>query len=309
MLDIPILTSKDDNSGFYAVAYAGAGSSLAGSDVFVSADGSNYSHLVTLQQAGTVGVATTALPAPAAVYGTWLTSQELAITDTTHSITVSLSSGNLYSAIVAELSTGANLALVGQELLQFESAVQNANGSYTLSKLRRGRKGSNPLIPHVAGETFVLLGSAATRLLTPLELNGLQRYYKVVAPGQSIDTVSAIQFANTDACLRPYSPVDLVATRSGGGDFSLAWKRRSRISDASISGFLPLGESNEAYEIDVLDSTGSIKRTLTTSSPAATYSNTEVLTDFGVSQTSLHIRIYQLSTTIGRGSPLDATVQ
>lgn len=293
LLDIPLLTSADDGSGFYAVSYGLSG----GSDVFVSSDAANYVHLTTLTRAGTAGFATSALPA----FGSSLD------IDYVHSINVVLSSGSLYSATSAEIVAGANTLLVGQEILQFVASTREENGSYTLSQLRRGKKGTRPATVHAAGERVVLLNGAVQRVVAPLESNGVTRYYKIVAPGQSLDTAPAIQFANTDNGLKPLSPSALVASRNGAGDLAMSWTRRSRISETSIGSFLPLGESAESYQIEILDEAGSVKRTMNSFTASTTYTAANQVSDFDSNQAAVRIRIYQMSSTIGRGTPLDIT--
>ena len=101
--------------------------------------------------------------------------------------------------------------------------------------------------------------------------------------------------------LKPLSPVHVRATRSGG-DLSLAWVRRTRIGGDSWDDVdVPLGEDNERYEIDILDGSD-VVRTLSATSPAATYTATDQTTDFGTPQASVSLRIFQLSPTRGRGT-------
>ena len=65
-----------------------------------------------------------------------------------------------------------------------------------------------------------------------------------------------------------------------------------------------LGEDTERYEIDILD----VVRTLSATSPAATYTAAQQTADFGSPQPSISLRIHQLSTTAGRGTPRSAVL-
>ena len=69
---------------------------------------------------------------------------------------------------------------------------------------------------------------------------------------------------------------------------------------------MPLGEAEERYEVDILDG-ATVKRTLTATTPAATYTAAQQTADFGAPQPSVSLRIYQLSATRGRGTPREAT--
>ena len=61
-----------------------------------------------------------------------------------------------------------------------------------------------------------------------------------------------------------------------------------------------LGETSESYSIDIM-SGATVKRTLTSSTPAVTYTAAQQTADFGAAQTTLTVNIYQVSGAVGRG--------
>jgi hypothetical protein len=70
---------------------------------------------------------------------------------------------------------------------------------------------------------------------------------------------------------------------------------------------VPLAEETERYEVDILDGT-TVKRTLATTTPSATYTAADQTADFGAPQSLVSLRAYQLSTVFGRGTPRAATL-
>jgi hypothetical protein len=91
-------------------------------------------------------------------------------------------------------------------------------------------------------------------------------------------------------------------------DLHLTWIRRTRLGgDTWDTVEVPLGEAEERYEIDILDS-AAVKRTLTATTPATTYTAAQQTADFGAPQASIALRLYQLSPTRGRGTPCEATL-
>jgi hypothetical protein len=58
----------------------------------------------------------------------------------------------------------------------------------------------------------------------------------------------------------------------------------------------------------VVDGSGNVLRTIAANSPACVYTAAQQLTDFGAAQTTLSVRVYQLSATVGRGWPGFATL-
>lgn len=67
------------------------------------------------------------------------------------------------------------------------------------------------------------------------------------------------------------------------------------------SGTVPLGEETEAYEVDILNGSGAVVRTIEVTSPTATYTAAEQTTDFGSTQSAVTVRVYQLNAQIDRG--------
>ena len=105
----------------------------------------------------------------------------------------------------------------------------------------------------------------------------------------------------------PLSPVHIRGTRAGD-DLTITWVRRARINAEWLDSIdVPLDEPTEAYEIDILDS-GTVVRTLTASTPSVAYSGAQQTTDFGSPQSSVDVRIYQISNRIGRGHAGESTI-
>jgi hypothetical protein len=89
------------------------------------------------------------------------------------------------------------------------------------------------------------------------------------------------------------------ARRDGGG-VTISWIRRTRADGDTWAGEVPLGDESERYAIDIL-SGSDVVRTLTAVTPSVLYATADELSDFGTAQTSLRVRVAQLSATVGRG--------
>jgi len=88
---------------------------------------------------------------------------------------------------------------------------------------------------------------------------------------------------------------------------TFSWIRRSRFEADGWVGEVPLGEEREAYALDILDGPD-VVRTIEVSAPSALYAVTAEIADFGTPQTSLTVRIAQLSATVGRGFAAETTL-
>jgi hypothetical protein len=154
----------------------------------------------------------------------------------------------------------------------------------------------------------VLLDTHLVPLAAGLDALARPMQVRVVASGQGHDDAAAVALAVTPGAtaLEPLAPVHVAAHREGDG-IHISWIRRTRIDGDGWGVEVPLGEEVEAYTLDIL-SGGTVVRTIASAVPQAIYPAADELSDFGVAQTSLHIRVAQLSATAGAGYAADVTL-
>lgn len=301
LLDIHLIKNDDVDNGIYATAY-GSSKSWKGCSIYASADGDSYYFTKkTLDAPGTVGQ---------------LTSN---FNSSSTSLIVSLLSGSFESVTTASLDSGVNKLLVGNEIIQFQTVVLNglpsASGgnNYELSGLRRGLRGTESYKDaHSIGERVVLLtgkGSSIVRLPgVTNDLNQL-RYFKAPSNGQGLNAAVAVPITIQGLSLKPYSPIDLVATKDNVGNISLSWTRRDRkAGDPPFIENSPLSEAEEKWEIEILTTNNTPIRLLESDKPPLVYTAQNQITDFSLIQSSLSVAIYQISAVLGRGYPLATTI-
>lgn len=264
LMDIPLLRDQDNDAGFYVAGSGYKGQAWDGCVIFKSSDGGgSWDEVATLTKAATAGAASTAL-------GDF--SQN--VFDESNSVTVLLRSGTLSSITELAVLNGGNAALLGSEIIQFRTATLNADGSYTLSGLLRGRKGS-ATSGHVIGDRFVLLNTTSVfRVDMSTAEIGLERLYKAVSIGDTLASARTIKFTNTAVGLECLSGVHFGGGRDASWNLTINWVRRTRVggewrdyADAAI------GEATESYEAEIWTSSfTTLKRTITgLSSPTTTY--------------------------------------
>ena len=197
---------------------------------------------------------------------------------------------------------------------QFRDAELVSAGVYRLTGLLLGAFGTEQhLGTQVAGDTFALMRYADGLVRVPTDAvdQDALRYWKPVSVGQAISAAFPQSFTTHELGKKPYSPVDVRASRASG-DITFTWQRRSRLQVRAIGSggiLVPLGEESEAYSIDVYDDDTftTVLRTLTSSTPSVAYSAAQQTTDFGSPQASVSVAVYQLSSAVGRGFPAEAT--
>ena len=238
--------------------------------------------------------------------------------DQGNEVWVTLSSGALDSKSDLEVLDGANIAAMENsdgewEVFQFANAELVGPNEYRLSRLLRGQSGTELAMrdPVATGASFVLIEPSLVQANVTLAERNLPFFWRYGPANRGVDdpTYTTEQRAFLGVGLRPYSPVHIKGKRAANDDLTITWIRRSRISNDSWEQIeLPLGEENEAYEIDILDGPN-VVRTITSTSPEVTYTAAQQTTDFGaVPQTPLAVKAYQLSTIFGRGAGRPATI-
>lgn len=304
LLDIPLLRDADDGPGMY-VAARGTTTRWPGAIIYRSADGVTYSESVAdIGEPAVLGVTTSVL-------ANWTRG---AIMDRVSSVLVDVGPGQLASASADQLQADGtlNALMVGAELVRFTTAaLQSSNPNiYRVSGLLRGQGGTEwAMATHAVDEPVVLLRSRGLRRIAVAQADiGVTRYFKGVTKGAIVDDATADTIAAESIGQKPLAPVDLRASRDVDGNMVLSWKRRTRM-DTNFTGpagiVVPLGESSERYEIDIVSGT-SVVRTAAVTEASFEYTANMQTADFGGLQGTVSAKVYQLGAN-GRGYPLSAS--
>lgn len=161
------------------------------------------------------------------------------------------------------LVAGANLALVGSELLQFGAAAALGRRRFRLTRLLRGRGGSEWATGlHEAGERFILLDRAALTKVD-LPMAAMNTGVAVTSFGLADPEEPVAERLVGGEGLKPPSPVHLRLERLGDGGALATWVRRSRVGWAwNDEVEVPLAESVERYRVRLSSASASLERTV-----------------------------------------------
>lgn len=245
LVDLPVLSDSAPVEPVVMVAAAGAST------------GWRKAALFTLDSASGA-----ALPmgrtAPAAVMGTVVAPPgegSAALFDLAESLDVQLLSAGmaLSGADEAALLRGANMCLVGRELIQFGSASVIGPGLFRLRRLLRGRRGTEwAMAGHGGGERFLLLDAER---LAAVPQTAAQRgaTCRVIGIGIGDAEPAEAEIVVAGEALMPLSPVHMRIESDGAGGLTLGWVRRSRGGWGWSDGVdAPLGEETERYRVEVM---------------------------------------------------------
>ena len=164
-LNLPALSAEDGQTGAFWLGAAPAWSldntKWRGAVIYRSSDGVSFTDYAAITTAVAWAKATTVLP----VHERWGVWDEENVLD----VLVQSPGLEFESRTELEVLDGANLLLVGQEILQFADAEQLGPSEWRLSKLLRGRRGTEwAMSTHQVGEAVLVLDPAAlTRDIEP----------------------------------------------------------------------------------------------------------------------------------------------
>jgi hypothetical protein len=308
LIDGHLLRAADNNDGFYAgVAVVSAGNFRSAS-IYRSEDGgSNYAPWAGFTNGMIRGIALDALPnRPHPAAFDRATNFNIAVPVGTAPDNVSeevLLAGETSNAFAVW-----NASLGDWEYIRAASVVDNMDGTWTLSTLLRGLKGTEfAMVGHAAGAVvYHLDDQAMTRALEGDRT--LSRIYVAVPTSTVFDSTGAVTFTNYGKGLRCWSPQLVSAVLDDGtGDWILTWNRRDRLGQAwpeSGSETPPMSESVESYTINIYDGMGVLVNSYASTVETYTYTSADQTTDFGSPQTTLEFGIAQVSSIYGDGVEL-----
>lgn len=243
------------------------------------------------------------------------------ITDEENEVTVYLNTGELSSITQLQMVNGANAAAIvpkgggDPEIIQFRDAAQNADGSYTLSGLLRGRRGTEVNTGgHSSGDTFVLLvPDAGLKVVHEISEKDLSRSYKAVTTGTLVEDSLPVAKADPANDLKPYAVVEHAAVIDGMNDITLTWTRRTRVGGGlqDGTGTVPVSEDAEEYELEIFDgpSGTEVRQVTGLTSPTYEYISADQTSDgFSPPLTQITVRVYQISAQVGRGFSEEVTI-
>lgn len=305
LMDLPLLHDADVGFDPYVAASA---SPFAGVTLLDSATGTSFAIDTDLPIRAGMGETLAAFPSGPTAYF-----------DTTNTLQVKLYLGTLASASQADVLAGRINALAIEnpngdwEIVQFCTATLISAGVYNLTTLLRGRLGTEHAMrtPLAIGARVVVLDGAIVQIAGALAERNVARFYKWGPSPVSQSDPAWQQETFTARCvgLMPWAPVHVAGSRNASGDLAFTWIRRTRFGGVWTDGTdVPLNEESEKYEVDIIKGGVLVVRTIAVASPSATYTAAQQTTDFGSVQSSVAVKVYQISGTVGRGRAASATL-
>lgn len=294
LADLPVLSDAIPSAPIVVAAAAGASAGWRRAALFLVEPGSGEA----LPAGSTAPPAVMGTLVDAVGAGTPFLFDDAA----TLSVEVLNSEMTLLSASDEALLRGGNLCLVGQELIQFGSAVQTGARTFRLGRLLRGRRGTEwAMAGHDAGAPFLLIEQDRLAVL-PDGAAQMGDMLSVLGIGIGDTTPATAAIGVTGEALLPLSPVGLTVAEDALGNRLVRWTRRSRGGWRWLDGVdAPLGEEREAYAVRLMDG-GAVVRAVETGVAAWSYPAADAAADIAAGHGGpLTVEVRQIGThAIGR---------
>lgn len=224
-LDIPLLTDAEDGLGFsYYVAIAGASEAWQGATVELSYDaGANYVDSRDATVPIIMGQLTTALEDHP---------QEFPDTVNTCRVSIQTEGGELEDSDLEGLLDGDNLAIIGDEIVQFAGADEVEEGIWELSYFLRGRK-DTATASHAIGSRFVMLDQLTAIPAAVTDL-GRTLTFRATTFGAAVETGTVVSMVYTGQS-QTERHVGYLEAHRDGGDAVVTWQGVGRLGAGANS--------------------------------------------------------------------------
>lgn len=222
ILNLPALTDASDELGLFLAA-CGESTAWNGYQLLFSIDqGATYTEAFSVDTPSVIGDTLTQLEAEPPGY-TYPSAQTVQV----------LVNFPLESVSYDQLMMRKNLCVIGDELLQFQTAELiekiGERYRYRLSGLLRGRF-YMPAETWAAGIRFVLIDP--TVVFAPVQRSylGMDLWYKAVSFGHSVDETTPVAYLYDEGISQREFPVSSVgAVRDGGNNVTVTWVGAARL--------------------------------------------------------------------------------
>jgi hypothetical protein len=276
-IDSHIIRDADDRLGYY-VAVGRASDNWSGALVELSNDGGqNYIDSVDVLVEATIGELVDTLPAHSVYYPDDVNTARVRL----------VLDDNLESATLAGMMSRANLALIGNELVNFGAAEEVEPQVWQLSDWLRGRKGS-PIASHPAGTRVVMMERQFIFFIDAelFELNSTLTF-RTTTFGSDQSYVQSATFTGQSQTER--TPGYLRAVRSGG-NLLVTWQGAGRLGGGVQVG---MGAQFNGYKVTIA---------------GTEYSTQDEFLTIAEPGPSALVRVQQINQLTGAGPAAEVTV-
>jgi hypothetical protein len=201
---------------------------------------------------------------------------------------------------------GRQLAVIvsdaGHELCHLQSVTALGGDSYRMDGLIRGRDGSVPLDHPAGAQVYIFPNDDVLAVQDPLFIPGAAIYVKMVPNNVPLSDVAPYLITIRGNAVVPMAPLNVrcsakfAAVYSTGEDIEVSWSYRTPepFIGAGEQGYgaatTPVTQEG-TFVLEFLTTGDVLKRQVPLSVATYTYDNADLVADFGLEPTALHVRV------------------
>lgn len=227
--------------------------------------------------------------------------------------------GNFATITYQQLLDGGNLMAYGVqgrwEIMQVQTVVNIAGSVYTMSNFVRGLYGTEFFSGfHLPSDKLILLDRPPVNLhsFAPYDEVGAPILMKAVGARQEEADIGPVEYIMSGAFERMLPPTNPAARYNANDDIIITWDRRTRLDNVWVDEIeeVPLEDTAAGFELEIYNDGGGVPvRTITgLTASAYVYLKADVLTDFVDLPNVIYLRVYHMSTEVGRSFPLERQI-
>lgn len=213
-----------------------------------------------------------------------------------------------------------NMIIIDDEIILFKNAVENSDGTVTISHLIRGYRGSiDAAYKHGTSSTWMVYNSGSVHAATEDLEYLLKTQTFVINTGNALSPfVVSRRFTLDGGTERPLPVGDVRRTNQANGDVLIQWSRSTRLGGSlkDGTGTVSLNEESEEYYVFLLPSEYDAKiwnpdkaslylwKSVKLTSSQVTIPKSALETAGLSNKRDLHVVIHQMSAKVGWGFPM-----
>lgn len=231
------------------------------------------------------------------------------VIDDTTWITVKLKSGSVESCTEAQFLNGYNKCMVGQELIYFKDVQELGNGTYRLTHLLRGRRGTDAYLnAHSPNDLFILIQEQKGIKRIPLNIDDYRKPIKlrVATIGLNTEDSNVVDIVPQFQNFKGWRVANgVIGYDQSSRAFACKFIRRYKWDANLVNGRSNLPDDDLAgYKIAIINpQTDAILNTFMVTSPQFSYTRDQQINDFGSEQDKLKVSVVPMSKIVGPGHP------
>lgn len=246
---------------------------------------------------------------------TSLANGETSTIDVVNEVTIELFSGTLASKTLLQVFEGQNIALLGDEIIAFQTATLVSTGKYTLSNLLRGLRGTQSKTnTHAINDRFIpLITGNIAYFGLPSSLLNTTLGLKAISTGADLADAPLHTHTFVGGAATPFAPATVRPVRdTGSNDITTTWERvtTSRWNQFGAQPFPNNEFGDELYTIEYRNGADTLLRTEVNVGPVKSdvYTSSEQTTDGLTPPEIVKVKVFHQGTLITKGPGTQVSV-